>query len=131
MVTSKQIIKGAAAWIDSELLTTMHGLPQYGVGVAAALLSKPAEAKLEQLRQSKEAQAMGILQDGGFDYDRLREALVGPFPEEGLRLEADQINNFVNKFLGKLGPILNFQVQGGVTFHRADLEKLLDYIKEA
>ena len=131
MVTSKQIIKGAAAWIDSELLTSMHGLPQYGVGVAAALLSKPAEAKLEQLRQSKEAQAMGILQDGGFDYDRLREALVGPFPAEGLRLEADQINNFIGKFLGKLGPILNFQVQGGVTFHRADLEKLLDCIKEA
>lgn len=131
MVTSKQIIKGAAMWIDSELLTTMHGLPQYGVGVAAALLSKPAEAKLEQLRQSKEAQTMGILQDGGFDYDRLREALVGPFPAEGLRLEANQINNFVSKFLGKLGPILNFQVQGGVTFHRADLEKLLDYIKEA
>lgn len=75
--------------------------------------------------------ALGILQEDGFDYDRLREALVGLFPPEGLRLEADQINNFVSKFLGKLGPILNFQVQGGVTFHRTDLEKLLDYIKEA
>lgn len=131
MVTSKQIIKGAARWIDTELLHTMQGFPKYGVGIGSVLLSRWAEPKLETLKKSEEAQAMGIVRDGGFDYDLLHEALVGTFPAEGLRLEADQINNFVNKFLGKLGPILNFQVQGGVTFHKSDIEKLFDFIKEA
>lgn len=131
MVTSKQIIKGAAMWIDSELLPTMQGFSKYGVGVGSVLLSKWAEAKLDDAKKSEEAKLMGIVRDGEFDYDLLREALVGPFPAEGLRLEADQINNFANRFLGKLGPILNFKVQGGITFHKSDVEKLFDYIKEA
>lgn len=131
MVTSKQIIKGTARWIDTELLRTMQGLPKYAVGAGSVLLSRWAEPKLEALKQSEQAKLMGVVRDGEFDYDLLREALVEPFPEEGLRLEADQINGFMSKFLGKLGPILNFQVQGGITFHKSDVEKLFDYIKEA
>ena len=131
MVTSHQIVKGMAAWIDAELLPTLNGFPRYGVGVAAALLSKQGEALLDKALRSDKAQAMGIVRDGGFDYDLLRTTLVTPFPEEGLRLDADRINDFVGKFLGKLGPILNFKVQGGITFHREDLEKLFDFIREA
>lgn len=131
MVTSHQIIKGAARWIDTELLPTLNGFPRYGVGVAAALLSKQGEALLDKTLRSDKAQAMGIVRDGAFDYDLLRTALVEPFPSEGLRLDAEQINSVVGRFLGKLGPILNLQVQGGITFHREDVEKLLDLIREA
>lgn len=130
-MTSKQIIKGAGMWIDSEVLTTMHGAPQYGVGIAAALLSKRGEALLDKAKTHEKAKALGIVQDGEFDYDLLRAILVEPFPAEGIRIEADQINGFINKFLGKLAPILNFQVQGGITFHKSDVEKLFDFIKEA
>lgn len=130
-MTSKQIIKGAGMWIDSELLTTMHGAPKYGVGVAAALLSKRGEALLDKAKANEKVQATGIVRDNEFDYELLREILVNPFPAEGIRIEADQINGYINKFLGKLAPIVNYQVQGGITFHKNDVEKLFDFIKEA
>lgn len=131
MVTTKQIIKGAARWIDTELLSAMQGATQYAVAAGSVLLSRWAEPKLEALKISEQAALMGVVRDGGFDYDLLRQALVDTFPADGIHVEADQINGFIAKFLGKLGPILNFQVQGGITFRRADMEKLFDYIKEA
>lgn len=118
-------------WIDSEVLTTMQGAPKYGVGIAAALLSKRGEALLDKAKAHDKAKALGIVQGGEFDYDLLRAILVDPFPAEGIRIEADQINGAIHKFLGKLAPILNYQVQGGITFHKSDIEKLFDYIKEA
>lgn len=130
MVTSKQIIKGVGMWLDAELLPSLHGFAHYGTGIAAALLSKRGEQWLDKARRSDAAKSMGIVVDGGFDYELLREILVSPFPPDGLRLEADQINGLIDRFLGKLGPVLNFRVQGGVTFHRADVEKIFDFVKE-
>lgn len=130
-MTSRQIIKGAGMWIDSEVLATMQGAPKYGVGIAAALLSKRGEALLDKAKAHDKVKALGIVQGGEFDYELLRAILVEPFPAEGIRIEADQINGFIHKFLGKLAPILNYQVQGGITFHRSDIEKLFDFIKEA
>lgn len=130
-MTSKQIIKGAAMWIDSELLSTMHGIPKYGIGIGAALLSKRGEALLEKVKNNEKVKALGIIQGGEFDYDLLREILVEPFPADGIRVEAAQINGAINRFLGKLAPILNYQVQGGITFHKSDVEKLFDFFREA
>lgn len=130
-MTSKQIIKGAAMWIDSELLSTMHGIPMYGIGIGTALLSKRGEALLEKVKNNEKVKALGIIQGGEFDYDLLREILVEPFPADGIRVEAAQINGAINRFLGKLAPILNYQVQGGITFHKSDVEKLFDFFREA
>lgn len=48
-----------------------------------------------------------------------------------MRVKAAQINGAINRFLGKLAPILNYQVQGGITFHKSDVEKLFDFFREA
>lgn len=128
MVSSHQIMKGVAMWIDSEIASTMNGFPQYGIGMASALLSRRGEKLLNEAARNEAVQTLGIAQDGSFDLELLREIMLEPFPEDGLRLEADQINDFAGKFLGRLGPIMNFQVRGGVTFHRSDVEKLFEYI---
>lgn len=128
MVTSKQIVKGIGMFIDTEILPAMGGAARYGAAVASAMGAKWAEGKLEQFRGTEIAKELGIVVDGGFDLDALRTAMVEKFPEEGLRIEAAQINRAVNHFLGKLGPILNVQMEGGITFRRTDIEKLYQYI---
>lgn len=128
MVTAHQIMKGVGMWVDSEVLPILHGFPQYGVGVVSALLSRKGEKLLNEAAKNETVRALGLAQGDGFDLDILREVMVERFPSDGLRLGAEQINDFAKKFLGRWGAILNFQVQGGITFHRADLEKLFGYI---
>lgn len=131
MVSSHQIVKGLAMWIDSELLSAIEGLPKYGVGILSTFIGRRGETMLEKLKDANAVKFAEITKDGNYDYELLRACLVEPFPEEGIRIEADQINRFIDKFLGKLAPIVNYRVQGGVTFHKTDIEKLFDYIKEA
>lgn len=131
MVSSHQIVKGLAMWIDSELLSTAKGFPKYGIGIISAFIGNRGETMLEKLKDSNGVKFAEITKDGQYDYDLLRACLVEPFPDEGLRLEADQINAVVNKFLGNWASVINFGVQGGITFHKSDVEKLFDYIKEA
>ena len=128
MVTSRQIVKGLAMWVDSEILPMLHGGTKYGAGVVAALLAKQGEGLLDKAKGQETVKALGLVRDGEFDLDVLRTAMIERFPEEGLRIEAAQINALLNRFLGKLGPVLNIQVEGGVTFHKADVEKLYNYI---
>lgn len=128
MVSSHQIMKGVAMWIDSEVASTMSGFPQYGIGVVSALLSRKGEKLLNEAAKNETVQTLGLAQNGAFDLELLREIMLEPFPEDGIRVEAEQINDFAGKFLGRLGPIVNFQVRGGVTFHRSDVEKLFEYI---
>lgn len=130
ILTSKQIIRGAASWLDSEVLPSMHGASRYGLGVAAAMLSKRGEALLDKAMTSDVVQALGIARDGGYDLDELRTVMLERYPAEGIHIDAEQINGAINRFLGKLAPIINYQVQGGITFHRSDLERLLNKIME-
>lgn len=130
IITPKQIIHGAASWLDSEVLSTMGSASKYGLGIVASLLSKRGEALLEQAMGNDTVQALGLVRDGGYDLDELRSIMLERFPPEGIRIDAEQINGAVNRFLGKLAPIINYQVQGGITFHRSDLERLLNAIME-
>jgi hypothetical protein len=128
MVTSKKIARGVGVWVDNEILPMMSGTTKYGLSVATAMGATWLEKKLDQAQRSEIARELGVAIDGGFDLAALKTTMLDRFPEDGLRVEAEQINSLVNRFLGKLGPILNFQVEGGVTFHKADLEKLFGYI---
>lgn len=128
MVTSKQIISGAAMWVDSEILPMMHGATRYGASVAAGMGAKWLESKLNKALGSEVAKELGIVRDGGFDLETLRTVMLERFPSDGLRIEAEQINKLVSQVLGKLRTVLNIQMEGAVTFHRADLEKLYQYI---
>lgn len=130
ILTSKQIIRGAASWLDSEILPTMHGASKYGLGVAVSLLSKRGETLLDKAMANDVVQSFGLVRDGGYDLDELRSVMLERFPQEGIRIDAEQINNAVNRFLGKLGPIINYKMSGSITFHRADLERLLNAIME-
>lgn len=130
ILSSKQIIRGVASWLDSEVLTSMHSGPKYGLGVAAALLSKRGEALLDQAMGNDVVQALGIVRDGGYDLNELRTVMLERYPAEGIRIDAEQINGAINRFLGKLAPIINYKMQGGITFHRSDLERLLNTIME-
>lgn len=128
MVTSRQIVKGAAMWVDTEILPMMHGATKYAAGVAAAMLAKQGESLLEKAKEQELVKTFGLVKDGAYDLDTLKSVTLERFPQEGLRIEAQQINQFVNRFLGKWGPVLNFQIEGGVTFHKSDVEKLYQYI---
>ena len=128
MVTSRQIVKGAAMWVDTEILPMMHGAAKYAAGVAAAMLAKQGEGLLEKAKEQDLVKTFGLVKDGAYDLDTLKSVMLERFPEEGLRIEAQQINQFMSRFLGKLGPVLNFQVEGGVTFHKSDVEKFYQYI---
>lgn len=130
IITPKQIIRGAASWLDSEILSTMGSASKYGLGVAASLLSKRGEALLEKAMTNDTVKTLGLARDGGYDLDELRSVMLERFPPEGIRIGAEQINNAIDRFLGKLSPIINYKVSGGITFHRADLERLLNAIME-
>lgn len=128
MVTSKQIAKGVGLFVDNEVLPMLPSGTRYGVAVGSVMGAKWLEGKLEHLRKTEAAKEFGLAVDGGFDLDALRSAMLERFPADGLRIEAEQINRAINQFLGKLGPVLNIQMTGGLTFHRGDLEKLYRYI---
>lgn len=129
MASSKEIVRGVAAWVDSEILPMMTGTTKYSVGVLAALLGKQGEAMLEKAKSNDAVTALGLVRDGEYDVDMLRTVMLERFPAEGLRIDAEQINGIARRFLGKLGAILNVQVEGGITFHKSDVEKLFGFIK--
>lgn len=89
MVSSHQIMKGVAMWIDSEVASTMGGFTQYGIGMLSALLSRKGEKLLNRAAQNETLQALELVKDGGFDLNLLREITLEPFPDEGLRLDAE------------------------------------------
>ena len=128
MVTSKQIAKGVGLFVDNEVLPMLSGGTRYGVSVGSVMGAKWLEGKLEHLRKTEAAKELGLSVGDGFELETLRTAMVERFPDEGIRIEADRINRFINHFLGKLGPVLNIQMEGGLTFYRADLEKVFRYI---
>lgn len=128
MVTSGQIARGIGAWVDAELLPMATGATKYGASVAAAMGAKWIEGKLEKIRHMEAAKELGIAVGDGFDLEALKTVMLDRFPADGLRIEAEQLNKMIAKFLGKWGAILNIQLQGAVTFHRGDVEKLFGYI---
>lgn len=128
MVTSAQIARGIGAWVDAEMLPMTTGATKYGASVAAAMGAKWMEGKLEKIRNMETTKELGIAVGDGFDLDALKTVMLEQFPADGLRIEAEKLNNMIAKFLGKWGAILNIQLQGAVTFHRSDVEKLFGYI---
>lgn len=128
MVTEQQIARGIAAWIDSEFLPMLSGGSKYAAGVAGAMLAKHGEALLRGLKDHEMIRVLGIVTDDGYELDELRRVMLEQFPAEGIRIDAKQINNLIGQVMGKWGAILNIRVEGGVTFHRADVEKLYSFI---
>ena len=130
MVTAKQVARGIAAYVDSEILPKMgNGFGKYGVGVLAAIMMKKGESAMDRLFEDKKLQALGITSAEGLDIDLLREAMIERFPAEGLRIDAEQINAMIAGFLGSAAPLFNTRLSGGMTFRREDVEKLYNYVR--
>lgn len=113
MATIAQIQAGAARFIDNELLPSFSGWQKVLVGGGTGLILKNLPNTLAALAANPVVAALGVYngQNGTVDID----ALAGAFlPQMG----ADAL------------PI---PIPGGMTVRlsRADLEKLIRYIKEA
>jgi hypothetical protein len=129
-MNNRQIVKGLGRWLDSEILNQTGPGVKYGVGVAAAMLSRRGEILLEEAKESKPVKLMGLVRDGEYRLDELREDMLQNFPEEGLRIKAETINQIINRALGKLGPILNIQLTGSITVRKHDVETLFRFLME-
>ena len=130
MITTKQAVMGLAAFIDNELLPAIgaEGAAKYGIGVVSSLLLRRGEAALDGLKDKELVKSLGLVTDQGIDAELLKEVLLERFPAEGIRIEAEQINGLLERFLGKLAAVFQVRLAGAVTFHRADLEKLFSYM---
>lgn len=129
-MNNRQIVKGLGRWLDSEILSQTGPGVKYGVGVAAAMLSRRGEILLEEAKESEPVKLMGLVRDGEYRLDELREDMLRNFPEEGLRIKAETINQIINRALGKLGPILNIQLTGSITVRKHDVETLFRFLME-
>ena len=113
MATVAQIQAGAARFIDNELVPAFTGWQKVLVGGGAGLLLKNLPNTLATLAANPMIAALGVYnpQNGTVDIDALASAFL---PQMG----ADAL------------PV---QIPGGVTVRlsRADIEKLIRYIKEA
>lgn len=113
MATIAQIQTGAARFIDNELLPSFTGWQKMLIGGSTALLLKNLPNTLATLTANPVVAALGVYnpQNGAVDIDALSGAFL---PQMG----AD---------------VLPIAIPGGVTVRlsRADLEKLIRYIKEA
>jgi hypothetical protein len=113
MATIQQIQAGAARFIDNELIPAFTGWQKVLIGGGAGLLLKNLPQTLAVLAQNPMVAALGVYnaQNGTVDVDAL-----------------------ANAFLPQMGAeALPITIPGGVTVRltRADIEKLIRYIKEA
>ena len=113
MTTIQQIQAGAARFLDNELLPMFSGWQKVLVGGGAGLLLNNLPKTLVTLAQNPMVAALGVYNsvNGTVDIDALAGA-----------------------FLPQMGTdALPVTIPGGVTVRlsRADIEKLIRYIKEA
>lgn len=111
-VTIDQAMRGVSRFADMEIIPHLPTGKGIGVGVALALIMDGGREKILSLRENPAIKIMGIMDEqGNIDVDRLYNAARPRF--EG------------NKFPVTI-PLL-----GEFRFDQNDVDKLLNYIKEA
>lgn len=110
-VTIDQAMRGAMHYADNEIIPRLPGGKGIGAGVALALIMDGGREKLLALREHSAVKLMRIMDEqGNIDIDRLYSA-ARP------------------KFENKLSVSVPFI--GDLKFDQNDVDKLLNYIKEA
>ena len=110
-VNISQIEIGVAKYLDAELLPQLprDGAKGFGVQFVAVLATKRLGALIRSYAESPVVKAMGIVDaHGNVDLPALRDAAMQTMPESGV--------------------VIDVPLAGKLTFYRADLEKLYQYI---
>lgn len=111
MVTIDQVEKGIAAYLDKELMPILPetGVQKILIGTGIGLVLRKYKGQIAALKDQPFVKMTGIFDDSGnVDVDILKEELTKQIPEEGFKIEV---------------PVI-----GGLKFHKADVDKLYNYI---
>lgn len=113
MVTTNQIERGFARWLDAEL---MPHLPQNGwkkviAGAAASIMIKRGGHMVEALMNHPIIVALDIAKNGEIDLEIIRDEMKANMTEAGL--------------------IIDLPMIGELKLHKNDIDTLYAYITEA
>lgn len=114
MVTIQQIQSGLAAYLDAEMMPKLpaNGVQKVITGAAMGLLIKRSGAIIQEYSQHPFVKMLGITdENGNWDLDSLKTEVKKQIDGNGFDVEV---------------PML-----GVMTFHQADVDKLVTYIKSA
>lgn len=114
MVTVQQIQSGLAAYLDAEMMPKLpaNGVQKVITGAAMGLLIKRSGAIIQEYSQHPFVKMLGITdENGNWDLDTLKAEVKKQIDGNGFDVEV---------------PML-----GIMTFHQADVDKLVTYIKSA
>ena len=111
MVTIDQAMRGAARFIDTEVLPHLPTGKAIGAGIMLALMMDGGKEKILALREHPAVKMMGIMDEAG-------------------NVNIDRLYNVARPKLEKNLPV-SIPLIGELTFDQNDVDKLYRYIKEA
>ena len=111
MASIQQIQRGAAHFVDNELVPAFVGAEKILVGGAAALFVANLGNIIQQYAAHPVVAAMGVFNNGDIDIDAVYKAFAPGFGAEKLSLKVPMVGTL------KIG--------------REEVDKLYNYIKEA
>lgn len=109
MVSLDQVRSGLIRYIDTEILPNMSGMRRYGVAVYMALAADALADKAVELVNNPAISMLGVIDGNSVDLDKIRTAAADSLENDRLQLD--------------------LPVAGRVVFHRSDIDKLYQYIK--
>lgn len=112
MVPMEHVAKGVAKYLDAEVMSQYpeNSVQKVLVGTGLALMIRKTEKFADSLKSNETVKMLDVIdENGNVDIDTLKDALKANIPETGVVYD--------NKFIGKM------------TFMKADVDKLYDYIK--
>ena len=115
MVSMERIERGAAAYLDNELVPNLpfEGGKKLLVGMAAGVLLKGYMQKLRELRTNEIAVGAGVFdKEGNVDLEMIRDELMRRMGDDGMVFHVN----------------IPFVGAADMKFHRSDVDRLYQYI---
>ena len=119
MVSLNQIERGAARYVDNEILPKINkgGLAKVAIGTAAGVLGQRMGRLIEKYTNNQMLAALGIVDaEHNVDLDLLIPEIKKSFPDEGVRVAVPN-------------PLTGAELVA-MTFHREDIDRLHQYIMQ-
>ena len=110
MIAKEKVIAGAAMYIEKEILPRLPEMKALAVAGAAALLARRAPGLLDEIEKNPAVKALGVIENGMVDMEAVYAAYA---PKIIKPMEIDV------PFLGRM------------SFDRAEVDRLMEYIREA
>lgn len=110
MISKERFVNGAANYVEREVLPHLPELKALAVAGVVALYAQKLPQIVDGLEKIPAVKVLGVIQDGMIDEDALYNAFA---PKIRKSLEVD------------------IPLVGKLSFDRAEVDKLLKYLKEA